>query len=147
MPATICLKQFQQLVELALPFGESDALSKWADVKAQLIEVFQGSNPKRTARALKRALVTRRVFQGDDLFPFYGIASGIDDAFNYLSGAEPTHEQWRQAVELLVHRGSELHVMDLSESTALYLHQREHAVAAACKRLNELGYEVHLVLV
>lgn len=145
MPASLSLEQFQQLVDSALPFRESDAPSKWADIEVELIKVFQGTNPRRTAQAIKRALVTRRIFQGDNLFPYYGIASGIGDAFRSLAGAEPSPEQWRQAVELLAYRGAKLHAMDLSESMALHLHQREHAVAAAHKRLNELGYAVYLV--
>jgi hypothetical protein len=144
MSASLSLEQFQGLVEAALPFRENDTVQKWSDIKGELIQVFQGSNPWRTTQFIKRALVTRRVFQGNDLIPYYGIASSIGDACRGLDGTEPSQEQWRQAIKLLVHCGARLHTVNLSESTALQLHQREHAVAAAYKQLDDMGYAVRL---
>lgn len=144
MPASLSLEQFLCLVEAAPPLRESDTAQKWSDIEGELIQVFQGSNPRRTTQFIKRALVTRRVFQGDDLIPFYGMASFIGDACRDLVGTEPTHEQWCQAIKVLAHCGARLHTMELSESTVLQLHQREHAVAAAYRKLDNMGYAVQL---
>lgn len=142
MFACLSLKEFQGLVEAELPFHENDSKSKWSDIEAELIQVFKGSNPWRTTQAIKRALVTRRVFQGNDLTPYYGIASSIGDACRELVGNEPSQEQWRQAIKVLVHCGARQYAMNLTESTVLQIHQREHAVAAAYKQLDDMGYAV-----